>query len=93
MGRLKVTSFDPDIVDHPIKSKYYTIKHRLKPLQRMRKYMLIFNELELLTNSEGMLIINKESKMFDAYVMFALQQSNFKKIDKLREEKSLSMKV
>lgn len=61
--------------DHPIKSKYYTIKHRLKPLQRMRKYMLIFNELELLTNSEGMLIINKESKMFDAYVMFILNKS------------------
>jgi hypothetical protein len=72
MGRLKVTSFDTDIVDHPIKSKYYTIKHRLKPLQRMRKYMLIFNELELLTNSD---IINKESKMFDAYVMFILNKS------------------
>ena len=75
--KVKVTSFGPDvdIVDHPIKSKYYTIKHRLKPLQRMRKYMLIFNELELLTNSEGIIIINKESKMFDAYVMFILNKS------------------
>ena len=51
------------------KLMYEDFKHRMRPLSRMRKYMLIFNELEIPTKSEGIMIVNKESKMFDVPLM------------------------
>ena len=47
------------------KLMYEDFKHRLRPLSRMRKYMLIFNELEIQTNSEQLLMVDKETKLFD----------------------------
>lgn len=56
---------------------YEDFKHRMRPLSRMRKYMLVFNELELHNNSERLLIVDKKSKLFDVKKMYIKSKENY----------------